>query len=74
LKFHCRGFERFQAGDLLVPQEIQFTDHNGTIGDGAQRSARRDRLRIFHSLENDTLFLRALHNRGGERVFAVLLQ
>ena len=37
-------------------------------------TARRHRTKVFHGLENDALLLRALHNRGGERVFAVLLQ
>ena len=43
-------------------------------GDGPGNTSCRHRPKIFHRLENDALILRALHDRGGQRVFAVLLQ
>ena len=73
LKFHGRAFQGLQTGNLLLPQKIRLTDHHRATSDGAGNTARRHRAEVFHGLENDTLLLRALHNRGGQRVFAVLL-
>ena len=74
LKFHDRCFKRLEASYLLVPQEVRLSDHHRAAGDGAGNTARRHRAKVFHGIESDTSLLRALDNRGGERVFAVLLQ
>ena len=74
LKFRGRRFQRLQTGNLFIPQEIRFADHHRAARDGADNTTRRHRMKVFHGLENDALLLRAPHNRGGKRVFAVLLQ
>src|ERR1035438_9410511 len=74
LKFHRRRFKRFQASDLFVPQKLWLTDRHRTSSDDAGNTARRHRTKLFHGVENDALLLRALNNRGSERVFAALLQ
>ncbi len=74
LKLHGRGFQSLQARDLFAPQEIWFTDHHHTASDDTGDTARCHRTKVFYRVESDTLLLRALHNCGGERVFAVLLQ
>ena len=74
LKFHRRGFERLQAGDLFIPQEIRFADHHRAPVDGADHAARRHRAEVLHGLESDVLVLRAPHDRGGERMLAALFQ
>jgi hypothetical protein len=47
LKFHGRGFQRFQASDLFAPQEIRFADHHSAASDGASNTARRYRAKVL---------------------------
>jgi hypothetical protein len=55
LKFHRRGFERLQAVDLFVPQEIRFADHHRTTRDGAEQHRPPSPTKVFHLVENDAL-------------------
>jgi hypothetical protein len=59
---------------LFVPQEIGFADYHSATRDIADNTTCRDRTKIFHGFEGESLLLSAFHNRGGERMFAVLLQ
>ena len=74
LKLPGRDLQRFQAGDLFVPQEIRFTNQNRAASDDPGNTACRYRAKVLHGRKNDALLLRAMHNRGGQRVFTVLLQ
>ena len=55
----------------LVAQEIRFADHYRVTVAGAGHPTARDRTKILRCRQCDALVSRALHNRGGERLFFV---